>query len=244
MNVDEEIQKQLDDKNKEIDSFINDFISAIGITVAILLLKENISISFIDSEIQKDISDFNIKMNKLTSTIKPDILTLTLSKFNEKKLSKKNEKIVNDFIKLTKNDFSLVLSQLSSELSLQVYNSSLLKEKRILAISKVNNIINSRGKGGNSIKGMKILFVTKVLELSSLVNKIVSAEKGITNWKYVGPNDGKTRPWCRAHVNKVLNTQEIQDWNNQSWKGKKFGDPFIERGGWNCRHHWLPVLTK
>ena len=27
-----------------------------------------------------------------------------------------------------------------------------------------------------------------------------------------------------------------------SWAGKSEGDPFIVRGGYRCRHTWLPVV--
>ena len=33
-------------------------------------------------------------------------------------------------------------------------------------------------------------------------------------------------------------------WNNQSWGGKSIGDPFIVRGGYRCRHTWLPTLDE
>ena len=36
--------------------------------------------------------------------------------------------------------------------------------------------------------------------------------------------------------------QEIRDiWNNQGWQGKSTGDPFIVRGGYRCRHTWIPT---
>ena len=30
-----------------------------------------------------------------------------------------------------------------------------------------------------------------------------------------------------------------EEWANNSWAGKSSGDPFIVRGGYNCRHHWV-----
>jgi hypothetical protein len=30
-------------------------------------------------------------------------------------------------------------------------------------------------------------------------------------------------------------------WNSQTWQGKKPGDPFVVRGGYNCRHMFVPV---
>tara|TARA_R100001440_G_scaffold62196_1_gene82254 strand:+ start:60 stop:1283 length:1224 start_codon:yes stop_codon:yes gene_type:complete len=30
-------------------------------------------------------------------------------------------------------------------------------------------------------------------------------------------------------------------WNNRAWQGKSTGDPFIVRGGYRCRHTWIPT---
>ena len=36
--------------------------------------------------------------------------------------------------------------------------------------------------------------------------------------------------------------KEIRNlWNTRSWNGKANGDPFIVRGGYRCRHTWLPT---
>ena len=43
-------------------------------------------------------------------------------------------------------------------------------------------------------------------------------------------------------LNRTLNEKEIRDiWNRQSWGGKSPGDPFIVRGGYRCRHTWIPT---
>jgi hypothetical protein len=65
---------------------------------------------------------------------------------------------------------------------------------------------------------------------------------GIQRYTYVGPTDSITRPWCKRHSGKTYTVQEIQDlWANNSWGGKAPGDPMVVRGGYNCRHFWMPV---
>ena len=32
-----------------------------------------------------------------------------------------------------------------------------------------------------------------------------------------------------------------QIWANESWEGKAPGEPFVVRGGYNWRHHFMPV---
>jgi hypothetical protein len=40
----------------------------------------------------------------------------------------------------------------------------------------------------------------------------------------------------------VLTEEEIRDiWANETWAGKAQGDPFVVRGGYNCRHSFQPI---
>ena len=72
--------------------------------------------------------------------------------------------------------------------------------------------------------------------------KYRSDELGLTHYKYTGTTVRDSRDFCRRNVNKVFSEEEIRDtWSSQTWKGKAQGDPFIVRGGYNCRHHWQPT---
>ena len=67
-------------------------------------------------------------------------------------------------------------------------------------------------------------------------------ELGLTSYKYTGTTVRDSRDFCRRNVNKVFSEEEIRDtWSSQTWQGKAQGDPFIVRGGYNCRHHWQPT---
>jgi len=67
-------------------------------------------------------------------------------------------------------------------------------------------------------------------------------ELGLTSYKYTGTIIRDSRPFCRANVNRVFTEEEIRNtWSGTVWKGKAQGDPFIVRGGYNCRHHWQPT---
>ena len=52
------------------------------------------------------------------------------------------------------------------------------------------------------------------------------------------------RDWCRQHSGKVYTEEQIRELWTQDWSGKAAGDPFIVRGGYNCRHHWRPVFRE
>ena len=67
-------------------------------------------------------------------------------------------------------------------------------------------------------------------------------ELGLTHYKYSGTTVRDSRDFCRRNVNKVYSEDEIRRiWANTTWKGKAQGDPFVVRGGYNCRHHWQPT---
>jgi len=72
--------------------------------------------------------------------------------------------------------------------------------------------------------------------------KYRSDELGLTSYKYTGTTVRDSRDFCRRNVNRVFTEEEIRNtWSGQVWKGKAQGDPFIVRGGYNCRHHWQPT---
>ena len=67
-------------------------------------------------------------------------------------------------------------------------------------------------------------------------------DAGLTHFRYTGTLVRDSRPFCRDMVNKTLTEKEIRDtWNNQGWQGKSTGEPFIVRGGYRCRHTWIPT---
>ena len=65
---------------------------------------------------------------------------------------------------------------------------------------------------------------------------------GLKHFTYTGTLVRDSRPFCVNMVGRTLTEKEIRDrWNSQSWKGKSSGDPFIVRGGYRCRHTWIPT---
>lgn len=71
-------------------------------------------------------------------------------------------------------------------------------------------------------------------------NLVYADRLGLNYAIYSGTVKDTTRPWCEAHVNKVYSIKEIDAWKNADWAGKiTIGyDPYLDAGGFNCRHHW------
>lgn len=65
---------------------------------------------------------------------------------------------------------------------------------------------------------------------------------GIKRFRYDGGVIAETREWCREHTGETYTEDEIYAlWETSSWAGQEPGDPFVVRGGYNCRHFWVPV---
>ncbi len=67
-------------------------------------------------------------------------------------------------------------------------------------------------------------------------------ESGLTHYTYTGTLVRDSRDWCRGILGKTYTEKQIRElWNTRSWNGKANGDPFIVRGGYRCRHTWIPT---
>ena len=64
-------------------------------------------------------------------------------------------------------------------------------------------------------------------------------EADITKFQYVGTNITTTRDFCRRYLDRVFTEEEARSIWQQSWRGKSGTDPFINRGGYRCRHSFI-----
>ena len=72
--------------------------------------------------------------------------------------------------------------------------------------------------------------------------KAQAARNNVETFEYVGGIMATSRPFCVSMVGSILNADDIQNiWDGEHWAGKEPGDPFVVRGGYNCRHYWVPV---
>jgi len=87
-------------------------------------------------------------------------------------------------------------------------------------------------------------------EFDAQVNAKKSLDAGLTHVKYFGDIIPETRRICRDVLSGVYRKRksnlftidEVRKlWTQQSWSGKKPGDPLVVRGGYNCRHQWTYV---
>lgn len=84
---------------------------------------------------------------------------------------------------------------------------------------------------------------TAIGQFDAIVTGVIGDEAGITLYKYSGPRDGITRPWCAARLahNAPITRQAIEALPKSS--SNVTGESnFIGRGGMNCRHLWVPAV--
>jgi hypothetical protein len=71
--------------------------------------------------------------------------------------------------------------------------------------------------------------------------KFRADELGLTHYIYYGSIIRDSRDFCVEHANKIFTEDEARALWQKEWQGKSGSDPFLDRGGYNCRHHWQPT---
>ena len=117
------------------------------------------------------------------------------------------------------------------------------KAEEVKTASERLNTIYGRDRLGNNFRRYATQLVQdSLMGFDGQFAKYRADELGLTSYKYTGTIIRDSRPFCRTHVNRVYTEERIREiWSSQVWKGKSQGDPFIVRGGYNCRHHWQPT---
>ena len=111
------------------------------------------------------------------------------------------------------------------------------------AIDKLHTLY-ARDRVGNNLRRYASQMVhDSLMQFDSSIVTSAGKEAGAEKWKYYGSVIRDSRDWCKEHAGKTYTEEEIREmWANNSWGGKAPGDPFIVRGGYNCRHHFRPVF--
>ena len=97
--------------------------------------------------------------------------------------------------------------------------------------------------GNNMKKYASQIAHDSLMQFDGQFTKYKAQEAGLTQFKYVGTNITTTREFCRNQLDKVFTEEEARQVWSQSWKGKSGGDPFVDRGGYRCRHSFIPYDT-
>jgi hypothetical protein len=120
---------------------------------------------------------------------------------------------------------------------------ALAKEGSEEAVEALHRVYAADRTGNNMRRYASQMVHDSVMQFDASLNVAAGKDIGAEKWKYYGSVIRDSRDWCRKHAGKSYTEDEIRDmWASSSWTGKAAGDPFIVRGGYNCRHHWRPVF--
>ena len=111
------------------------------------------------------------------------------------------------------------------------------------AVRQLHQVYASDRTGRNMRRYASQMAHDSIMQFDASLNVAAGREVGADRWKYYGSIVNDTRDWCIRHKGKEYTEDQIRElWSTNEWAGKAPGDPFIVRGGYNCRHHWRPVF--
>lgn len=79
----------------------------------------------------------------------------------------------------------------------------------------------------------------QVMSFHNQLNLAEASRADLNHFLYYGNAQFNTRPFCRARIGKIFSRTEIESWTHH-WDGKS-GPAMTHRGGYNCRHSFVPV---
>lgn len=108
------------------------------------------------------------------------------------------------------------------------------------AIKKLHSVYAADKLGNNMRRYATQMVHDSLMQFDAAITVQSGKETGAEFWKYYGSVINDTREFCAEHAGKVYTEDEIYKIWEGNWAGKAAGNPFIVRGGFNCRHHWRP----
>jgi len=115
------------------------------------------------------------------------------------------------------------------------------KVKKIVSEAFVNELSEEQLKGmlANALSnlteakiGALLNTTIRTTEATAYAELVSDLPEG-TTFEYVGPKDGKNRPFCAEWVGNQITLNDLKNLYNDD------GEPAITaRGGYNCRHNW------
>ena len=112
------------------------------------------------------------------------------------------------------------------------------------AVDRLHRVYASDRLGNNLRRYASLYAVDSLNQFSSTLTITTANEQGIDRFEYYGDLILDSRDFCREHIDKIYTRAESEKIWKGEWAGKAPGDPFIVRGGYNCRHQWLPKVEE
>jgi hypothetical protein len=121
------------------------------------------------------------------------------------------------------------------------YSDDPIAKKKYLDARKIlHSKYASDIRGENMRKYASQIAHDSIMQFDGQFTKYKGQEAGINTYKYTGTNITTTRQFCRANLNEIKSEEEWRDVFTGNWRGKSGSDPFVNRGGYRCRHSLIP----
>ena len=149
--------------------------------------------------------------------------------------------------------FEEIANRYLTEINANVYQNAIAGRPFEEMVKDIRGLITGdEDRRGRSMSGYASQIAhDSVMQFDGQFTVFKANEAGINKFKYTGTEVRDTRPFCvrelrRSRGGKTYTKEEVQTLHNsrsgEYAKGKAEGDPFIVRGGYRCRHTWLPVV--
>lgn len=186
------------------------------------------------------VADKATSFKTVTPAIKSRIKPLSIS------FTQANTALLKMLSDSTYNELAGIADQYVEKVSMAVIQGSITGATVADITKEVTQLIE----GGTDAAGRsmahhaKTIAATRYMEADATMTLEVADNIGAKHFRYSGSLIKDSRQWCKDHVDKIYTRAEVKKWRDQTWKGKKEGDPFVVRGGWNCRHYFVPVIKE
>lgn len=148
-------------------------------------------------------------------------------------------KVIMQLQNLTFQGFEDIGNEYIDVISKEVYQNTLTGRAFAESVKTIKEVA-----GGNMARYATQQMHDSLMQFDASINVAIGKEAGATKWKYVGRLIETSRPFCREHEGEVMTTERIEELWAGDWAGKASGDPFIVRGGYNCKHRFRPVFDE
>ena len=140
--------------------------------------------------------------------------------------------------------FEDVANRYLTEINANVYQNAIAGKPFNEMVKDIRGLITGDvDRRGRSMAGYASQIAhDSVMQFDGQFTVFKAKEAGLDRYKYTGTLVRDSRDHCRKHLGITYTEEQIRQIWQGSWAGKSEGDPFIVRGGYRCRHTWLPVV--
>ena len=208
----------------------------------------------ISIELRKDLKQYMEQYRIDTDTLVRDydqIVNSFMNEFGElnipakfKSLTEVDLLTINQLKFQSFSGFEEIANRYLTEISANVYQNAIAGKPFNEMVKDIRGLITGdvdrRGRSMSTYASQ--IAHDSVMQFDGQFTVFKAKEAGLDKYKYTGSLIRDSRPHCKTHVGRTYTEEQIRSIWQSSWAGKSEGDPFIVRGGYRCRHTWIPVV--